>query len=57
MKLTDISGRRTGMVICPACGCPLQRTMAGTLVDGLHRHYEVIHPALATPLEAQVIGA
>lgn len=57
MMLTELSGRRKGVVICPACGCPLQRTLAGTLLDGITRHYEVLHAGVDTPLEAQVVGS
>lgn len=31
------------VVTCPTCGCPIQATTSGTLLDGMERHLEVVH--------------
>lgn len=30
--------------MCPLCGTEIQRTIYGTLADGMRAHYETVHP-------------
>lgn len=32
------------MTWCVLCGCPIQRTVDGTLHDGAMEHVEMLHP-------------
>lgn len=33
----------TDVAMCELCGCPIQRTPAGTLADGLRLHVRTVH--------------
>lgn len=48
------SPREPGVVLCPACGCPVQRTAQGNLVDGLRAHYKTVHPDKVVPVSGPV---
>lgn len=32
------------VIACEACGCPIQRTLKGTVADGLRAHVKTVHP-------------
>lgn len=32
---------------CPCCGCPIQRSSTGTVLDGLRAHFSYVHPERA----------
>lgn len=32
-----------GVVACPRCGCPIQRTAGGTIADGMAAHDSYVH--------------
>ena len=34
----------TGSHLCPLCLCPIQRTEAGTVDDGMRAHFTYVHP-------------
>lgn len=42
--------REPGVVQCPLCGCPVQRTAQGNLADGLRAHFKTVHPGRVVPL-------
>lgn len=46
------------VMVCPAkdCGCPIQRTVRGTVRDGLSQHFQQVHPGLPVPV-LQTAGA
>lgn len=33
-----------GVVICAACGAPIQRQHDGGLYEGMSAHYDTVHP-------------
>lgn len=36
---------------CPLCGCPIQRTITGTLADGMKVHFTYVHPKAPVPTQ------
>lgn len=34
------------VVVCDRCGCPIQQTPTGTLIDGVRAHNEYVHPVV-----------
>lgn len=48
-----VTGQRVepGVVPCPRCGCPIQRTLTGTLRDGMRAHFDYCHPGQGPPAE------
>lgn len=40
------------MPSCPICGCPIQRTPDGQLIDGYDEHLELVHGGECGPVLA-----
>lgn len=38
------------MRICPECKATIQRTMDGTIAEGMSAHYRVVHPGVPVPI-------
>jgi hypothetical protein len=39
------------LTTCPLCTCPIQRTLHGTIADGMTAHYHTVHPESEAPAD------
>lgn len=48
------------VAMCPIveCGCPIQRTLKGTVEDGMRLHFAYVHPGRTAPpvVRPQLVG-
>lgn len=51
-----VTGQRVepGVWPCPSCGCPTQRTLTGTPLDGMTAHFAYCHPGQTPPARPAV---
>lgn len=49
MNLETVGAGTNSILVCPACGTPIQRAPHGRLTDGAAAHFKTVHPDRPNP--------